>query len=132
MTPSSSVSDDVPIFDDDPHGSAVRLVLEAELGDPHDVAVRAPARDSSRGTPSRLSWWSMYDSASGVVTSLSATTRSTWRPTQPELVLADALDPGAVGLGPDDDDALVLGLLAAGLVHQRRHARRPARARPGR
>ena len=64
----------------------------------------------------------MYDSASGVVTSLRATTRSTSRPTQPELVLAErARRTAPVGLGPDDDEALGLGLLLARLVDERRH-----------
>ena len=119
ITPRSSVSDDVPILATSAH-SDVRLVLEAEVGDPDDVAVAARRRAaSSRGTPSRFSWWSMYDSASGVVTSLSATARSTWRPMHAELVLADALDADALGLGPEDDEARRRsGCVAAGLVRR--------------
>ena len=40
---------------------------------------------------------------------------------EPELVIAEALDPATVGLRPDDDDAFVVRLLAAGLVHERGH-----------
>ena len=48
----------------------------------------------------------MYESASGVVTSFSATTRSTSRPTQPELAVGDPLDERPAGIGPQDDDSV--------------------------
>ena len=64
----------------------------------------------------------MYDSASGVVTSLSATTRSTSRPINAELVLAEALDAAPSGSGRRMTTPSALGLLAAGLVDERRHA----------
>ena len=131
MTPSSSVNDDVPIL------TTMRTAQLSDWYSKLKPAIHttspsiAPARDSSRGTLSRLSWWSMYDSASGVVTSFSATTRSTCAAHQPELVVAEPLDLGAVGLGTDDDHAVVRRLLAARLVHERGHRARPARARPG-
>jgi hypothetical protein len=40
---------------------------------------------------------------------------------QPELVVAHAFHAGAIGVWPDDDDALGLGLLGAGTVHEGGH-----------
>ena len=63
----------------------------------------------------------MYAAASGVVTSFSATTRSTSRPTHAELAVALALDDCAGGLRTQQHDALVHGHGTARLVDEPGH-----------
>ena len=58
----------------------------------------APARASSRGTPRRFSWWSMYDSASGVDDVVERNDPLDLATDETELVVAEALDTGPVGL----------------------------------
>ena len=73
----------------------------------------------------------MYPSASGVVTSLRATIRSTSRPDQPELLLVDALDGGSRRLGPDDHQPLGRGRRLRVPRARAPPSDRPARGRPG-
>ena len=126
MTPASSVSDDVPILATTrmrASRSQVRLVLEAELADPHDVAVLGAGAGQHLGHAEALrAGRRCSDSASGVVTSFSATTRSTSRPCSRNSCSPTRSTSAPLGLGSEDDDARrAPAASSAGLVHERRH-----------
>ena len=118
-----------PDLDDDAHRQ-VRLVLEAEVADPHDVAVRGAGPGEQLVDAEPVEAVARCRRAPrACVTSLSATTRSTSRPTRRNSCVADALDGGAGRLGPQQHDALRSGSACAGLVDERAPSPRRARAR---
>ena len=136
MWPASSVIDDVPILATTlmtPSTSQVALVLEAELADPDDVAVLRRRRvGASCGRPSASDRWSMYDSASGVVTSLSATTRSTSRPTSRNSPSSRRSTMAPLHLGLDHDETLGLAVRSAAPRGRATPSGRPAHGPLGR